>query len=92
MTGAFLETEKMFYWRRGSMKATEALIAEFVDLHERYKKADKRMLLPQETAAEGMRKIGVGCVTEKSKEEFAALKKEIESVLSRMKEICLSLD
>jgi hypothetical protein len=74
------------------MKATAALIAEFVELHDRYKKADGRMLTLQNSAVEGMRNIGVGCVTEKSKEEFAALKKEIESVLSRMKEICLSLD
>lgn len=74
------------------MKATEKDIAEFVGLHNRYKKADERMLMLQGSAVEGMRKIGVGCITEKSREEFAALKKEIESVLSRMKEICSSLD
>jgi len=74
------------------MKATESIIAEFIGLHERYKKADGRMLILQDLAVEGMRKIGVGCVTEKSKQEFTALKKEIESVLSRMKEICSSLD
>ena len=74
------------------MKATESMIAEFVGLHNRYKKADERMLMLQESAVEGMRKIGVGCITEKSKQEFVTLKKEIESVLSRMKEICSSLD
>ena len=74
------------------MEATESAIAEFVGLHNRYKKADERMLILQDSAVEGMRKIGVGCITEKSKEEFVALKKEIESVLSRMKEICSSLD
>jgi hypothetical protein len=74
------------------MKASAALIAEFVDLNERYKKADMRILILQNSAVEGMRNLGVGCVTEKSKEEFASLKREIESVLSRMKEICLSLD
>jgi hypothetical protein len=74
------------------MKATDSIIAEFIKLHDRYKKADERMLLLQSTSIEGMRKIGVGCVNEKSKAEFAALKKEIESVLSRMKEICLALD
>ena len=74
------------------MKATESVIAEFVGLHNRYKKADERMLILQDSAVEGMRKIGVGCITEKSKEEFVALKKEIEFVLSRMKEICSSLD
>jgi len=74
------------------MKATESVIAEFVGLHNRYKKANERMLMLQGSAVEGMRKIGVGCITEKSKEEFVALKKEIESVLFRMKEICSSLD
>jgi hypothetical protein len=74
------------------MKATAALIAEFVDLHERYQKADTRMLILQNSAVEGMRNLGVGCVTEKSREEFASLKKEIETVLARMKEICSSLD
>ena len=73
------------------MKATDALIAEFIDLHDRYKKADERMLMLQGVAVEGMRKIGVGCITEKSKVEFIALKKEIEAVLARMKEICASL-
>ncbi len=74
------------------MKATESVIAEFVGLHNRYKKADERMLMLQDSAGEGMRKIGVGCITGKSKEEFVTLKKEIEFVLSRMKEICSSLD
>jgi hypothetical protein len=50
------------------------------------------MLILQNSAVEGMRNLGVGCVTEKSREEFASLKKEIETVLGRMKEICSSLD
>jgi len=74
------------------MKGTESVIAEFVGLHNRYKKADERMLMLQDSAVEGMRKIGVGCITDKSKEEFVAQKKEIELVLARMKDICLSLD
>ena len=74
------------------MKATESVTAEFVGLRDRYKKADERMLMLQDSAVEGMRKIGVGCITDKAKEEFVAQKKEIESVLARMKEICSSLD
>jgi len=74
------------------MKATASAIAEFIGLHNRYKKADERMLMLQDSAVEGMRKIGVGCITDKAKEEFVAQKKEIESVLARMKEICSSLD
>lgn len=74
------------------MKVTESLAAEFESLNNRYKKADERMLMLQGAAVEGMRKIGIGCITEKSKEEFVALQKEIESVLASMREICSSLD
>ena len=74
------------------MKPTESVTTEFIGLHKRYKAADERMLLLQGAAVEGMRKIGVGCVTQKSKTEFADLKNELEAVLGRMKEICATLD
>ena len=74
------------------MKPTESITTEFIGLHSEYRRANERMLLLQGAAVEGMRKIGVGCVTQKSKEEFVELKSEIESVLGRMKEICASLD
>lgn len=74
------------------MKPTESLITEFAGLHSRYMRANERMLPLQGAAVEGMRKIGVGCVSQKSKEEFMNLKIEIESVLARMKEICSTLD
>ncbi len=73
------------------MKATESQIAEFRELHNRYRKANERMLVLQASVAEGMRKIGEGCTTEASKIEFASLQKEIERVLVRMREICESL-
>ena len=74
------------------MKATPSEIAEFIELHNQYVKADGRMLMLQGAAVEGMRKIGVGCINEQSKAEFQVLKTEIESILKRMKEICSSLD
>ena len=73
------------------MKATESQKAEFRELHNRYRKASERMLVLQASVAEGMRKIGEGCATEESKEEFTSLQKDIEIVLSRMREICESL-
>jgi hypothetical protein len=74
------------------MKATmEAISAEFEGLHHRYLKANERMVLLQATAFEGIRKIGVACITEKSRAEFAALQKEIVLVLAKMKEICDTL-
>jgi D-aminopeptidase len=73
------------------MKATEQTIQEFAHLHTKYLEAQQRMTMLQGAALEGMRKIGIGCVTEKSHEEFNALKVEIEQILARMKEICDSL-
>ena len=69
----------------------EAKVAEFIELHNRYMEAHERMTFLQTTAIEGMRKIGVGCITEESRTEFAILQKEIGSVLVRMKEICEEL-
>jgi len=74
-----------------AMRATENKQAEFQELHSRFRKASERMLILQASAAEGMRKIGEGCTTEEAKAEFAALKKDIEQILARMKEICESL-
>ncbi|MFC1866002.1 hypothetical protein ACFLYB_04755 [Chloroflexota bacterium] len=74
------------------MKATaDSISAEFETLHGRYLKANERMALLQATAAEGMRKIGVGCITQESRVEFVTLQKEIELVLAKMKEICDTL-
>jgi hypothetical protein len=71
------------------MKATmEAISSEFGLLHGRYLKANERMIFLQATAFEGIRKIGVGCITKESRGEFAALQKEITLVLAKMKEIC----
>jgi len=70
------------------MKATKAQIAEFSQMHNRYRKASERMLILLASVAEGMRKIGEGCTTEASKAEFASLQKEIERTMARMKEIC----
>ena len=74
------------------MKATASEVAEFTELHQRYTIANGRMLMLQAAAVEGMRKIGIGCINQKSKAEFADLKIEIEDILARMKEICSSLD
>jgi hypothetical protein len=74
------------------MKATmETVSAEFGALHERYLKANERMEFLQATAFEGIRKIGVGCITEQSRAEFAVLQREITLVLAKMKEICDTL-
>ncbi|MFC2005172.1 hypothetical protein ACFLUY_02995 [Chloroflexota bacterium] len=73
------------------MEATQAIIAEFSDLHDRFKKAVKRIDILQSTAVEGMRKVGIGCITEESRAEFATLEKEINLVLARMREICEAL-
>lgn len=78
--------------RRFIIKATmEATSAEFEALHGRYLRANERMLFLQATAFEGIRKIGVGCITKKSRIEFAALQKEITLLLANMKEICDTL-
>jgi hypothetical protein len=71
--------------------AMDTISAEFEALHCRYLKANKQMALLQATAIEGIRKIGVGCITEESRAEFVALQKEIMSVLTKMKEICDTL-
>jgi len=69
----------------------DSMSAEFQTLHNRYRKVNERMSFLQATAAEGIRKIGVGCITEESRAEFVALQKEIMLVLARMKEICDTL-
>lgn len=74
------------------MKATKSQVTEFIELHKRYQRANDRMLILQASTAEGMRKIGEGCTTEGAKMEFAALQKDIEQTLDRMKEICESLN
>ncbi|MFC1946456.1 hypothetical protein ACFLXY_00900 [Chloroflexota bacterium] len=73
------------------MAVSEAIINEFSELHERYTAANKKILVLQATAIEGIRKIGVGCITEGSRAEFIALEKEINDSLARMREICESL-
>ena len=74
------------------MKSTmDSISAEFQTLHGRYLKANERMAFLQAAAAEGIRKIGVGCITKESRAEFVALQKEIVLVLARMKEICDTL-
>jgi hypothetical protein len=69
------------------MKATEATIEELMALHKRYMQAHQRLVLLQTTAIEGMRKIGVGCITEKSRLEFSALQQETGLVLAKTNEI-----
>ena len=73
------------------MELTQSVIAEFSGLYERYNKAHERIIVLQATALEGMRKIGVGCLTEESRAEFVVLEKEINLVLARMREICEAL-
>ena len=73
------------------MKVTESVITEFTELHDRYKKAHKQMVVLQATAIEGMRKIGVGCLTEESRTKFIALEREVNQVLAGMREICEAL-
>jgi len=73
------------------LKASDAVIKEFTALHERYIKAHQRMVLLQKTAIEGLLHIGVGCINETSRQEFASLKTEIDETLTGMKKICDSL-
>ena len=73
------------------MAVSESIISEFTELHERYKTANAKILVLQATAIEGIRKIGVGCITEGSRAEFISLEKEINDSLARMREICESL-
>jgi len=73
------------------VKATKAQAAVFMEMHNRYRRVNERMLILQASVAEGMRKIGEGCTTKEAKAEFISLKEEIEQTLSRMKEICESL-
>lgn len=71
------------------MKSTmDSILAEFENLHSRYLKANERMIFLQGAAVEGIRKIGVGCITPESRAEFVTLQKEIMLILTRMKEIC----
>jgi hypothetical protein len=73
------------------MKATAKNLREFQDLHEKYIKANERIVMLQQKAIQGMKIIGVGCVNEESKAEFLRLKIEIAQILTRMKEICDSM-
>ena len=73
------------------MKSPQSVAREFSDLHDRFRKACGRIVVLQATAIEGMQKIGTGCLTEESRAEFIALEKEINLVLSRMREICEAL-
>ena len=73
------------------MAVSESIISEFTELNERYKAANAKILVLQATAIEGIRKIGVGCITEGSRAEFISLEKEINDCLARMREICESL-
>ena len=73
------------------MESTQLVSNEFTDLHNRFKVACKRISVLQATSIEGIKKVGVGCITEESRTEFAALEEEINLVLARMREICDSL-
>ena len=73
------------------MAVSESVINEFTELHEKYKAADEKILVLQATAIEGIRKIGVGCITEASRAEFISLEEEITDSLARMRKICESL-
>ena len=73
------------------MESLESLSREFDGLRRRYALANERMMPLQATAVEGLRKIGVGCLTEESKAEFLELVQEISAVLDRMRKICESL-
>ena len=73
------------------MEPRESLLREFSGLHNRYVKANERMLILQAAAIEGLRKIGTGCLTEGARTEFIALETEIRAVLSRMRAICEAL-
>jgi hypothetical protein len=73
------------------MGVSQSVITEFSELHERYLAAHEKILVLQAMAIEGIRKIGVGCITEDSRNQFIALEKEIGQTLARMREICESL-
>ena len=73
------------------MAVPETIISEFIELHENYKAANEKILVLQAMAIEGIRKIGVGCITEESRAEFIVLEKKINDSLARMREICESL-
>ena len=73
------------------MESRESVLNEFSGLHNRYVKANERMLVLQATAVEGLRKIGTGCMTEEARTEFIALETELGAVLSRMRAICEAL-
>ena len=73
------------------METKESVLREFGGLHNRYMKANERMLVLQATAVEGLRKIGTGCLTDEARTEFIALETEIGAVLSRMRAICEAL-
>jgi hypothetical protein len=49
------------------------------------------MSVLQAAALEGICKIGIGCVTAESRQEFMTLKTEIEQALARIQVICNSL-
>ena len=73
------------------MAVSESVIKEFTELHEKYKSANEKILVLQATALEGIRKIGVGCITEESRAEFMSLEKDINDALTGMRKICESL-
>lgn len=73
------------------MATPDSIVKEFTELHKRYKAANEKILVLQATAIEGIQKIGVGCITEKSRAEFVSLEQEINRSLARMREICESL-
>ena len=73
------------------MKATEATIKEFEKLQQTYMEAHRRIVTLQNAFLEGMKMLGTGCVNEKSKADFMASKAAIHDSLTRMKEICESL-
>lgn len=73
------------------MVASEQIIAEFTDLHRQYREASRKIEVLQAMAVEGIRKVGVGCLTEESRTEFIALQEEINRILARMREICEAL-
>ena len=73
------------------MAVQGSVIKEFTEVHEKYKAANEKILVLQATAIEGIRKIGVGCITEESRAEFISLEKEINESLARMRAICESL-
>lgn len=73
------------------MGEPDSVIRDFAELHERYIKAHSKIIVLQATAIEGIRKIGVGCLTRETRDEFIALEKEINETLEGMRRICESL-